>query len=116
MAVLDRDGGRVGKQAGCVAVFLGVLSLPISNLGGFFFGTLLAATGVPSSAVCSDGLMDSSRVGALGVPGALGAADGVGAAAGADGASERAQSAPPSAAASGTECAVVALVSTAGGR
>jgi len=31
--------------AGCVAVFLGVLSLPISNFGGFFIGTLLAATG-----------------------------------------------------------------------
>lgn len=31
--------------AGCVAVFLGVLSLPISNFGGFFAGTVLAATG-----------------------------------------------------------------------
>ncbi|MET7702797.1 DUF6114 domain-containing protein [Streptomyces sp. NPDC005485] len=31
--------------AGCVSVFLGVLSLPISNFGGFFLGTLLAATG-----------------------------------------------------------------------
>ncbi|WP_369229247.1 DUF6114 domain-containing protein [Streptomyces sp. R21] len=31
--------------AGCVAVFLGVLSLPISNFGGFFVGTLLAAAG-----------------------------------------------------------------------
>jgi len=31
--------------AGCVAVFLGVLSLPISNFGGFFVGTLCAATG-----------------------------------------------------------------------
>ena len=31
--------------AGCVAVFLGVLSLPISNFGGFFVGTLFAATG-----------------------------------------------------------------------
>ncbi|WP_406442334.1 DUF6114 domain-containing protein [Streptomyces sp. NBC_00631] len=31
--------------AGCVAVFLGVLSLPISNFGGFLAGTLLAATG-----------------------------------------------------------------------
>ncbi|MEU1440843.1 DUF6114 domain-containing protein [Streptomyces mirabilis] len=31
--------------AGCVAVFLGVLSLPISNFGGFFFGTLFASTG-----------------------------------------------------------------------
>ncbi|WP_405824349.1 DUF6114 domain-containing protein [Streptomyces sp. NBC_01390] len=31
--------------AGCVAIFLGVLSLPISNFGGFFFGTLFAATG-----------------------------------------------------------------------
>jgi hypothetical protein len=31
--------------AGCVSVFLGVLSLPISNFGGFFAGTLLAATG-----------------------------------------------------------------------
>ncbi|MFH8655329.1 DUF6114 domain-containing protein [Streptomyces afghaniensis] len=31
--------------AGCVAVFLGVLALPISNFGGFFVGTLFAATG-----------------------------------------------------------------------
>jgi len=31
--------------AGCVSVFLGVLSLPISNFGGFLFGTLFAATG-----------------------------------------------------------------------
>ncbi|WP_330289761.1 DUF6114 domain-containing protein [Streptomyces sp. NBC_00576] len=31
--------------AGCVAVFLGVLALPISNFGGFFVGTLCAATG-----------------------------------------------------------------------
>ncbi|MEY9995464.1 cellulose synthase/poly-beta-1,6-N-acetylglucosamine synthase-like glycosyltransferase [Streptomyces sp. V4I8] len=31
--------------AGCVAIFLGVLSLPISNFGGFFVGTLFAATG-----------------------------------------------------------------------
>ncbi|MDX3313513.1 DUF6114 domain-containing protein [Streptomyces sp. ME08-AFT2] len=31
--------------AGCVAVFLGVLSLPISNFGGFFIGTLFASTG-----------------------------------------------------------------------
>ncbi|MEW2395611.1 DUF6114 domain-containing protein [Streptomyces sp. NPDC046862] len=31
--------------AGCVAIFLGVLSLPISNFGGFLFGTLFAATG-----------------------------------------------------------------------
>lgn len=31
--------------AGCVAIFLGVLSLPISNFGGFFAGTLFATTG-----------------------------------------------------------------------
>ncbi|WP_327347985.1 DUF6114 domain-containing protein [Streptomyces europaeiscabiei] len=31
--------------AGCVAVLLGVLALPISNFGGFFVGTLCAATG-----------------------------------------------------------------------
>jgi hypothetical protein len=31
--------------AGCVAVFLGVLSLPTSNFGGFLVGTLFAATG-----------------------------------------------------------------------
>jgi hypothetical protein len=31
--------------AGCVAIFLGVLSLPISNFGGFLFGMLLATTG-----------------------------------------------------------------------
>ncbi|MEU1448906.1 DUF6114 domain-containing protein [Streptomyces mirabilis] len=31
--------------AGCVSIFLGVLSLPISNFGGFLIGTLLAATG-----------------------------------------------------------------------
>ncbi|MDQ0906997.1 hypothetical protein QFZ22_002982 [Streptomyces canus] len=30
---------------GCVAVFLGVLSLPLSSFGGFFVGTLFAATG-----------------------------------------------------------------------
>ncbi|MET7474845.1 DUF6114 domain-containing protein [Streptomyces sp. NPDC005648] len=31
--------------AGCVAIFLGVLSLPISNFGGFLLGALFAATG-----------------------------------------------------------------------
>jgi hypothetical protein len=56
--------------AGCVAIFLGVLSLPVSNFGGFFAGTLLASTGGlmalawgPVDAGLPDGPVDSEGEG-----------------------------------------------------